>query len=205
MRSKPNVRELADEQVNDEARLWENFKQGDKSAYASFYSKYSSLLFRYGCKVTQDREMVKDCMHDLFTELWKNKATLGSPASVKNYLVKSLRNKLIREIAKQAKFVDEEGVPETHLGIVSSPELQMVNSQAKSEQERQLIAALRKLTNRQKEIIFLLYYNNLTPAEVASIMSISVRTIYNTTFSAIQLLKGEMAIIVILALCKDCI
>ncbi|WP_207422423.1 RNA polymerase sigma factor [Desertivirga brevis] len=203
MRSKPIVKEPVNEDVKDEALLWKDFKQGDKDAYASLYSKYSSLLFRYGCKISPDREVVKDCMHDLFTELWKNKATLGSPASVKNYLVKSLRNKLVREIAKQAKFVSEDGLPDTNLGIVSSHELQLIYSQAKSEQERQLISAMRKLTNRQKEIIFLLYYNNLSPAEVASIMSISVRTIYNTTFSAIQLLKGELTAIVILAICKD--
>lgn len=203
MRSKPVVKELVNEDVNDEALLWEDFKKGDKTAYAAFYSKYSSLLYRYGCKITTDREVVKDCMHDLFTELWRNKATLGSPASVKNYLVKSLRNKLVRQIAKQAKFVGEDGLPDADFGIVSSHELQLIYQQTKSDQERQLIAAMRKLTNRQKEIIFLLYYNNLSPAEVASIMSISVRTIYNTTFSAIQLLKGELTVVVILSVCQD--
>jgi len=183
--------------------IWARFKDGDKDAYANIYSRYSSLLFRYGCKVIADREVVKDCLHDLFTEIWKNKSNLGNPESVKNYLVKSLRNKLLRELSKQAKFVDEENVEEGAYGEVCSHETNLIYSQEKGEREKQLVNALKKLTNRQKEIIFLLYYNNLSPVEVASIMSVSVRTIYNTTFAAIQSLKGEMVVVTLVLLFKD--
>jgi RNA polymerase sigma factor (sigma-70 family) len=198
--------EKSDAAVTEAAQdsvIWARFKEGDKDAYASIYSRYSSLLFRYGCKVIADREVVKDCLHDLFTEIWKNKSNLGNPESVKNYLVKSLRNKLLRELSKQAKFVDEENVEEGAYGEVCSHEANLIYSQEKGEREKQLVNALKKLTNRQKEIIFLLYYNNLSPAEVASIMSVSVRTIYNTTFAAIQSLKGEMVVVTLVLLFKD--
>jgi RNA polymerase sigma factor (sigma-70 family) len=203
MRSILTTDDFTPEKVEDEGLLWADFKQGDKAAYAYFYSKYASLLFRYGCKVMQDKELVKDCLHDLFTELWRNKANLSVPPSVKNYLIKSLRNKLVRELTKQSRFVDEESVPEIELGVVSSHEFEIIHNQNKTEQERQLVAAIKKLTNKQKEIIFLLYYNNLSPAEVAAIMSVSVRTIYNTTFSAIQVLKGELAAVLLIAITKD--
>lgn len=176
----------------DENFLWNQFKANDKSAYSYFYESYAALLFRYGCKISTDRELVKDCIHDLFTELWKNKANLSNPVSVKNYLVKSLRNKLLREISKQSKFVNKDSIEEADFGFIHSNEFEMIHAESKNENEKQLINALRKLSNKQKEIIFLLYYNNLSPAEVAAIMSVSIRTIYNTTFNAIQSLKGEM-------------
>lgn len=180
----------------DEVSMWQSFKNGDKIAYAYFYTTYSSLLFRYGCKIIADREMVKDCMHDLFTEIWKNKENLSNPASVKNYLVKSLRNKLIRELSKQAKFINQSDLEENDFGYTNSSELEFVLKESGKENERKLIRALRNLSNKQKEIIFLLYYNNLSPAEVAGIMSVSVRTIYNTTFNALQSLKSEMAVLI---------
>lgn len=191
------------EHEGDEDLIWDSFKSGDKSAYAYFYNEYSSLLYRYGCKIVSDRELVKDCMHDLFTEIWKNKANLSNPVSIKNYLVKSLRNKLVRAISKQSRFVQEGLLTEKDLGFVDSNELDMVSKETKQENERKLINALRTLTNKQKEIIFLLYYNNLSPVEVAAIMSVSVRTIYNTTFNAIQSLKSEMAIVTVLFLLEN--
>lgn len=186
----------------DEVSMWQSFKNGDKIAYAYFYTTYSSLLFRYGCKIIADREMVKDCMHDLFTEIWKNKENLSNPASVKNYLVKSLRNKLIRELSKQAKFINQSDLEENDFGYTNSSELEFVLKESGKENERKLIRALRNLSNKQKEIIFLLYYNNLSPAEVAGIMSVSVRTIYNTTFNALQSLKSEMAVLIAFLLLK---
>lgn len=187
----------------DENLIWDLFKGGDKSAYAYFYDTYAALLFRYGCKVVSDRELVKDCMHDLFTEIWKNKSNLSNPASIKNYLVKSLRNKLVREISKQARFVTEEVVLESDYGFANSNEFDIVLKETKHENEKKLIRALRTLSNKQKEVIFLLYYNNLSPAEVAAIMSVSVRTIYNTAFNAVQSLKAEMAAVIILLLLNN--
>lgn len=179
----------------DEYSLWSQFKLGDKAAYAYFYETYSVLLFRYGCKVHQDRDLVKDCVHDLFTEIWKNKENLSSPVSVKNYLVKSLRNKLTRATNKKSRFVDQDSVPENLLGYSESMETSMVLAETKREGDKKLIKALRTLSNKQKEVIFLLYYNNVSPAEAASIMSVSVRTIYNTAFNAMQSLKAEMVVL----------
>lgn len=200
MALKTSRRECFSEFAEDENSVWRLFKAGDKAAYAHLYEQYSALLFRYGCKVVSDKDLVKDCMHDLFTEIWRNKASLSNPVSVKNYLVKSLRNKLIRELSKQAKFISSEILEETEQGQVNSKEFECVFSETKHENERKLIRALRTLTNKQKEVIFLLYYNNLSPAEVAAIMSVSVRTIYNTAFNAVQSLKAEMAAAMILLL-----
>lgn len=131
-------------------------------------------------------------MHDIFTEIWKNKANLSNPASVRNYLVKSLRNKIIRAVNKQTKFVNDETLSEQDLGYVNSNEYQLINLETTYENENKLKRSLNMLSNKQKEVLFLLYYNNFSPAEAASIMSVSIRTIYNTKFNAIQSLKGEM-------------
>lgn len=180
-------------EVDNELILWIRFKEGDKLAFAHFYKAYSILLFRYGCKISTDKELVKDAIHDLFTSIWKNKENLSVPVSVKNYLVKSLRNKILREHSKTAKFIQEECLTELDFGLAPSNEDVLVLKELDTENKKKLIDALKSLSHKQKEVIFLLYYNNLSPAEVAAIMSVSIRTIYNTTFNAIQILKNQMA------------
>ncbi len=183
----------------DKNLIWSRFKRGDKEAYAFIYREYSPLLFRYGRKIIYDRDLVKDCMHDLFVELWKNRNRLGDPPSIKNYLVKSLRNKLLRQINRNLKVLYKGDIlPGNESDCVSSCESQMIEQQEDTARKRSLTEALKKLSHQQKEIIFLIYYNNITAQEAADIMSLSVRTVYNTAFNAIKQLRKELVSALIL-------
>jgi DNA-directed RNA polymerase specialized sigma24 family protein len=70
---------------------WNAFKQGDWNAYTSLYEEFYKPLNNYGAKFTGDADLVQDAIHDLFVQLWTSRNNLGAPASVKNYLFKSLR------------------------------------------------------------------------------------------------------------------
>lgn len=181
---------LANFQAIDEHVIWELFKNGDYDAYEYFYQRYSTFLFRYGKKFVDDRDMVKDCIHDLFVELWIHKRKLGNPPEVKNYLAKSFRNKLLRQLKRNLKIsYTEDQLLNHEFGEDPSPETALINEQMQTNQKRDLTKAIKNLTNRQKEIIFLVYYGDFSPSEVADIMKISVRTVYNTGFAAIQQLR----------------
>lgn len=185
---------------NVERSYWLRFKAGDKDAYASLYNLYAALLFRYGRKIIHDRELVKDGIHDLFVELWKNRSTLGEPESVKNYLIKSLRRKLFRQIKNQKTVLLDKQAEENDTQIVFPHEFTLITNQLIKEQGQNLSKALNTLTKRQREIIFLLFYDDMKPTEVADIMSLTLRTVYNTTYNALQLLKKNIILSVMLLL-----
>lgn len=175
---------------HEDIQIWKRFLAGDTNAYALLYTRYSPLLFRYGRKIIRDLDLIKDCLHDLFVELWKNREKLQIPQSVKNYLLKAFRNKLIRHYKKNFKIVHlNEGVLENGLGSMHSTEEQMIHDQIETDLNIRVRLLLKKLSTQQKEVIFLIYYCNLSSVDVASLMSLSVRTIYNTTYTAIQNLR----------------
>jgi RNA polymerase sigma factor (sigma-70 family) len=173
---------------------WAQFKQGNQQAYATLYSMYAALLLRYGRKIIQDREVVKDCLHDLFVELWRNRQTLGNPESVKNYLLKSMRTKLYKKL-KGDKWVLTDHMEEENPEVQeASPEFALIQEQFVSQQRQTIENGLKQLSKRQREIIFLLFYEEMSPNEVATVMSLTVRTVYNTTYNAIQVLKKSIPI-----------
>ena len=43
---------------------------GNTKAFSTFYNSYIDILFNYGCILTQDRELLKDCIHDVFIKLY---------------------------------------------------------------------------------------------------------------------------------------
>ena len=73
--------------------LWNAFRRRDRSAFRQIYDLYARDLFNYAYKVTGDRAMIEDAVHDLFLDLW-NAKKLSETNSIKFYLFAALRNKL---------------------------------------------------------------------------------------------------------------
>ncbi|CAN5525972.1 RNA polymerase sigma-70 factor [soil metagenome] len=184
--------EAISEDSSNEALIWKKFKEGDKDAYSFIYKKYFEIIFRYGRKINPDRDLVKDSIHDLFVELWKNKDRLGEPTSIKNYLLKSIRRKLYRISSKSKFFTQLENIENYQKNFISSHEAFLIDKQSKQDLKEKLFNALNKLTKRQKEAVYLIFYEKLSYQEVSSIMSLKVRTVYNVVFNAIKVLKINM-------------
>lgn len=170
---------------------WRDFKLGDNTAYTLLYSRYFRLLLRYGHRLYVNREFIKDCVQDLFIELWKNRHNLSQPASVKNYLLKALRNKIIRNARKDQMI--KYGVKENYDHKTEpSHESQLINDQVSKEKTALLQYALKALTRRQYEAIILIYYKNTSYTETAAKMSISVDAVYNLVSKGVQMMRYEL-------------
>ena len=67
-----------EQNLNDKtACLVTAFQSGDVNAFSRLYDMHINLLFNYGCKLTTDKELLKDCIHDVFVKLYTKKAELG--------------------------------------------------------------------------------------------------------------------------------
>lgn len=64
-------------QYKDEAAIWEAFKMGNESAFIFIYETYFDPLFIYGNQFTNNEDLVKDAIQDLFVEVRKNRRKLG--------------------------------------------------------------------------------------------------------------------------------
>lgn len=175
---------------NDEA-IWSTFKKGDKQAFANLYGRYFKILFQYGLKMAEDGDLVKDCIHDLFIDLWKNKANLTDPKSVRAYLLSAIQHKLIRQLTRVRSRQNE--IAKMHLpAVVECREDQIIEDQLHLEQHNVVSKALRALTKRQQQAIYLKFYGNLSYKEVATTMAISVDSIYNLISKGIDSLQQEL-------------
>ena len=178
-------------QLKSDEDIWGIFKKGDKQAFAELYQRYFKRLFQYGIKMAEDRDLVKDCLQDLFVDLWKNKENLTDPKSVKAYLLSATQHKLMRQLSRVRSRQNE--ITRMALPIVvDCREDQMIEDQTNVEQKYIVSKAMRALTKRQQEAIRLKFYNNLSYKEVAALMSISVDSIYNLISKAIDSLQYEL-------------
>lgn len=182
----------------DDATLWSAFRNGDERAFMTIFDFFSKPLYNYGYKILAESEIVKDAIQELFIELWKNRATLGETTAIKFYLFKSLRRKLIRIQSKNSKSIFVRFSSGMREEISPSHEFFLIADQVSSEQREHLIALLDKLTKRQREAIFLRYFEELGFDKIASIMNLSKQGVYNLISQALEHLRRSVIFFLLL-------
>jgi RNA polymerase sigma-70 factor (ECF subfamily) len=170
--------------------LWESFRKGDAAAFAALFREHYGTLYRWGNKFTTDTELLEDTIQELFIELWQAKSR-APVLSVKAYLLKSLKYKLLKAFRHNGRILpihDNGDIP-----FELSHETLLISRQESDEKKRQVIKALERLSHRQKEIIYLKYYQNLSYEEVSEIMNINYQVARNLLYQAIKSLKNMLA------------
>lgn len=170
---------------------WEGFRNGDREAFAGLFREYYPALFRFGTKFTQDKDLLEDCIQELFIELWQAR-TQAPVYSVKAYLLKSLKYKLLKTFRKNDRTItfNDGGLNRERGDFEWSHETFLIARQESEEKKQQIITALTRLSHRQKEIIYLKYYQNLSYEEVSEIMNINYQAARNLLYQAIKSLKN---------------
>lgn len=174
----------------DDKIMWQRFIAGEVVAFDYLMSSHFRSLFHYGSKFSKDKEFVKDCIQDLFLSLWERRDNLSSDIVVKPYLMASLRRLMHRKHDQNARLEGEE-----YRGQEGSFLLEFSVEQQYIEQESTLLLSqklqrlLDELPLRQKEVVYLKFFQELDRSQISEIMEVSPQTVSNLLQIAIKHLK----------------
>jgi RNA polymerase sigma factor (sigma-70 family) len=177
--------------IGEAENLWIDFKQGNYLAFAKLYDLFYQPLFNYGSRFTRNNELVKDCIHELFVKLWKTKENLAEAQNPKGYLMVSLRRIILRSIEKDNRY-QFLSLLDTNFEIELSHEHILIANQEKDEIINKVKQALEKLSKRQREIVFLKFYEKMTNEEIAAIMKLDLQSVYNLMSRSINNLRDHL-------------
>lgn len=172
--------------IYSDIELWESYKQGDTGAFGKLFRRYYQPLMQFGQKFCSDPVMLEDCIQDLFSELWTNKSQTAVQ-SVKAYLFKALKYKLFRALQKKSGLalttIHEDSLFEL------SHETILISQQETKEKSAQVIAAMQELSNRQREIIYLKFYQEMSYEEVSEVMGINYQVARNLLYQSVKAMR----------------
>ncbi|WP_128546431.1 RNA polymerase sigma factor [Larkinella soli] len=177
--------------------MWEDFRQGDRGAFSTMYEKYAGVLYNYGYKIAQDRQLTEDCIQDVFVTLLEYRQRLAPTDSIKFYLFKALRREILRKLRQQNRFASED---EIDFRATFVYEDSWLDGQLSRERVGELLQALNQLPARQKEAIFLKYFDGLSYAEVAGVMGIEPSSAYKIIYKALDKLQKLLTFQLVLLL-----
>ena len=169
--------------------LWDSIKRGDKESYIELYDRFYQRLYIYGFKISRNKELVKDCIQEMFLEIWNKREGLKSVDAIQPYLLTYLRRKIYKELKRDEILSSENFIPEE--SDASYEEMLLINEYYE-EKRLKLQLELENLTPTQKSILKMLYYEGMSHDEIAEYTSSSKRTIYNHIHQAFETLRKNV-------------
>lgn len=173
--------------------IWDDFRRGSKKALEIIYGDHYTSLYHYGIKFCKDQDLVKDLIQELFIELIDSGSKLSPTDNIRFYLLRALRNKLVKQLSEKSKF--SASVQEvSDFDLIESIENQLIVCEAEDQLRSRIISAIKRLSAKQQEIIYLRFYCDLSYTEIAGVFDVNIQTGRNLMNRAISSLKEDLKI-----------
>ncbi len=170
--------------------LMQRLQQNNEEALASLMAMYYDDLYNYAARFKNDDGLIKDCIQEVFISLWQRRETAASILSPKFYFLRAIKNKILKSLHKASRTGILELQGEYDFSHEFSIERVIIEKQVSEEKADKLRKTLSMLSKRQKEIIYLKYYQHLDHGQIAELMSLNRQSVYNLLHEAINKLRS---------------
>ena len=163
--------------------------------FGLLYDKHIDNLFAFGSRFTTDREMIKDCIQDVFVKFYTKRHLLMNVGNLESYLYISLRNRINDEFRRNIHICDNEITDTTMRPIAEAQEYENVRAEQLNMLTNSVKKSFCKLSPRQRQIINLYYVEHHKYEDICKIMGInyqSVRNLMHRSISRLREYAGQM-------------
>jgi RNA polymerase sigma-70 factor, ECF subfamily len=171
----------------EDADLIREARRGNVEAYNLLVSRWEKRVFNYLLRIVGQREDALDLSQDVFLKAYLNLRKLDDPARFAPWLFRIAHNEAYSLLRKHSPALADnlpEGA-ENELparGTAFPPELSIA-----------VTTALSRLPADQREAVVLKIYQGFKFEEIAEILSTPVSTVKSRLYTALELLKAELA------------
>ena len=176
-------------QETDE-RLLENAANGEMAAFQILYERYRDPIFRFAYRMLGSAEAAEDVAHDCFLSLIREPSRFdASKASLRTYMYAAARNLAAKRYNSFARETAIEEMPDAfHAAERHGPMAQVLENELSGEVER----AIASLPPLQREALVLFEYEELSLAEIASVVGADANTVKARLFRAREKLRTRL-------------
>ena len=169
--------------------LLASFQAGNMAAFSQLYNLHINVLFNYGLKLTIDKELLKDCIHDIFVKLYTKKDELGTIDNLRSYLFISLKNKLCDELRRRM-YMSDTVVEEVSLSTPTDVEDDYMAKEQRNNEFSLVKRLLDQLSPRQREALTLYYIEEKKYEDICEIMNMNYQSVRNLMHRGLTKLRS---------------
>jgi RNA polymerase sigma factor (sigma-70 family) len=178
---------------------WMLTLEGDTDAFHSIHRELFRSLYEYALKLLQDGQLAEDAVQELFVKVWVKRAAIGPLQKVKPYFFTALRRQVLNQLRNRQSR-------ELRIGLLPRPDIEfspeeiVVRNEEYSSLQAKIAAVLNELPKRQREVIYLHYFEEMDYTQIAEVMGIHYQSVLNLTQKALRKLRSADLLTVLVAL-----
>lgn len=163
---------------------YQRFLCGDGKAFEEIVNEYRYPLTYFIAGIVQDAAAAEDIAADVFAHLLIKKTAFGFRSSLKTYLFAIAKNKAADWFRKNKNLTDlPENLAETAM---------LEEKVFQDEKHRQITACLKRLKPDYRNVLILLYFENMSYRQAARVLKKNLKQIDNLAARAKQAIKKEL-------------
>lgn len=177
-----------------ESELIFGLKNGDRQALSVIYDKHYQALYFYLLKFSSHEDLVQNAIHDMFIDLWNSRESTGGIKSLKAYLLVSARRKLFKLVKVSQRNIIKNFSDERELGDIPfqySHEDFLIEMEIDEERRVTIQKAIDQLPFKQKETLYLRYYEKLSIEETSIVQGINYQSVLNNLQRAYEAIRNN--------------
>ena len=158
----------------------------DNEWIASLMRVYYNDMFNYGKTFTLDENIIKDSIREIFISLLQRRHTCSEILSAKFYFLRAVKNKILKALDNADLCKNKNALPRDYEFMYEFPvEKSFILRETDAQADNRLKVIASRLTQREKEVVYLKYYHLLDNAQIAELMSITRQSVYNLLYGSI--------------------
>ncbi|MBX3254830.1 MAG: sigma-70 family RNA polymerase sigma factor [Chitinophagaceae bacterium] len=173
---------------------WLDFVNNEsRNAYYRMYEHYYAYLLYLGIKRGLNAEYVKDTINDIFLYLWEKRSGLQHVQNPHSYIITFF----IRSLYKREPHASQHSINDIFFEEYTPDEFVEPSCDEHlldSEREKLLLnlvhRQIEQLPPKQRQVIYQKFYLGLSYEEISKTNRISVNTVYNTVYAAMDKLRS---------------
>lgn len=185
----------ADRTADGDVDLVSAVARGDRDALGALYDRHAPLLLALGVRIFSDRREAEDVLHDVFVEVWKRAGDYDpGRGSVKTWLALRMRSRCLDRV-RSAAYSRARALSDSGHGDGDRAS-HAARADVEGAPDRSRVrAALAGLSDEQREVLELGYFEGLSSAEIAARVGVPVGTVKSRVRIGIGHLRRALGVV----------
>ena len=174
-----------------DAELYQALQAGQKSALGILYDRYGKLVYGLALKILNNPQEAEDLTQEIFLTLWRNQTYNPARGSVGSFLATMTRSRAIDKIRSRNSSLKFLARWSKTMSAPITPN-QPLEQASFAERQGQIRQALTQISQEQRQVLEMSYYEGMSQSEIAQQLNIPLGTV--KTRSRLGLLKLRQAL-----------
>lgn len=176
----------SDVNAESDAALSRRARAGDSEAFGVLIDRYMRRAYVHALSIVGSREDALDLSQEAFVRAYRARHTLDPDRAFYAWLYQILRRlcfNFLRDTKTRARLRDAHAA-DWVVAAAPRPDCDPAREAERAEERRQVSTALQRLRRREREVLVLKEFQELTYREIADLLQIPIGTVMSRLYTA---------------------